>query len=383
MRNRKSAIGNRKSGVTLVELMVTMGVVAILMLGGVGVYFRMNRGFALQAATSSIESALRAARHTAVYERSPAVVVAVPHPEEPAQVGAVYALGRQTLSNWHFEHPSQFTGDGVLGALGQKALLKGGTLAHAPGRIGTALALDGNTRLEATTPYLDGLRDGVFVECFVNPQAASDGVVMAVASREAGGAAQFWLGLVAAPGGRAFAVRGRASLAGGATLPEITTEPLVPAGEWTHLALSCYRDGPSGTDSDRFVLALDINGEEGAKELVQGANLSLAPSTAALNIGSDGSANFSGLLDELKVAGLVAGETRVMPRNTEVFFEPKSAGPWRVHFDREGKLDPTHHPTGKAVSFRTTSTEDRLLRVVRVNRLGAIEVFQGEPPAED
>ena len=52
----------------------------------------------------------------------------------------------------------------------------------------------------------------------------------------------------------------------------------------------------------------------------------------------------------------------------------------RVHFDAEGKLDPRHHT--RAVLFRVISEEDRLLRVVRVNWLGSVEVFETDPPED-
>jgi len=362
---------------TLVELLVAMSIAAILMLGGVAAYWRMNRGFALRAATSGIEASLRSARHFAIHERGPAVVVAEPRPDEPGLIGLVYALGRQTVSCWHFE-TQQFAGTKVLGALGQEAAMTG-TATPAPGRIGSALPLDGGTSLQVTSPYLDGLREGVFVECFVKPQPAADGTVMPIVSKDTGASAPFWLALVAA-GGRAFGIQGGAKLADGTAFGPVATPALVPAGEWTHVAMACYRDGRTDTGSDRFVLTLSINGEEAARNELEGSNLVLAPSTAPVHIGSDGSNYFVGLIDELKIAGLVAGEAYKLPRNTEVTLDPGGSHDGRVHFDREGKLDPEHH--SGPVLFRVVSTEDRLLRTIRVSWLGSVEVFNGAPPAE-
>lgn len=378
--SRHSTLDTRHSATTLVELLVTMSVVSVLMLGGVGVYWRMNRGFALQAATSSIESALRAARHFAVHERSPAMVVAERRADNPAQVGLVYALGRQTVSCWHFE-ASQFAGTKLqgMGALGQVGTLPVAAT-FAPGRVGDALALNGtSTRVEVTSPYLDGLREGVFIECYVCPQAAASGTVMPIVSKGEGAAATFWLRL-AATGTNIFALRGGVQVDGGGTVPPLDTGPLVAAGEWSHVALAYYLDGRAASGNARCTLILRINGEEAARSSSEGASLVLAPSTAPLHIGFDGTNYFKGLIDELKIAGLVAGEVYNLPKNTEVTLDAGGSPDNRVHFDREGKLDITHH--NRPVLFRVISEEDRLLRVVRVNWLGAVEVFDGEPPAE-
>ncbi len=369
---------------TLVELLIAMSVVTILMLGGVAVYFRMNRGFALRSATSSIEGVLRSARAFAIHERGPAVVVAEPQPDSPDPknplVGSVYALGRQTVSNWHFEK-EQFAGSKVLGALGQEATVPEGTAGQAPGKIGSALSLDGATRLEVTSPYLDGLREGVFIECYVCPQAAPAGTVMPIVMKDTGSSWPYTLGM---RGGNSFELSGAVRVAGSSDPIVATTAPLVPAGEWSHVALSFYRDGRTDAGTDRAILILSVNGEEAARTPVEGGGCVLAPNTGALHIGWDGANRFRGLIDELKIAGLVAGEVHTVPKNTEVRLDAGGSRDGRVHFDAEGKLDKLHHT--RPVLFRIlgdpVSHDERLLRTVRVTWLGCVEVFQGEPPAE-
>jgi len=388
MANRQSAIGNRQSAATLVELLVTMGVVAILMLGGVAVYYRMNRGLALQSATSSIESVLRAARAGAIHERGPAVVVAEPQPDNPALVGSVYALGRQTVSNWHFEHPSQFLGGRILGALGQEAVVKEGTEGHAPGQIGTALSLaevsGASTRLEASSPYLDGLREGVFIECYVCPQAAPNGSSVPIVTKDTSASSPYWLQLVATDR-KAFVLQGGVRLEGGSTADVRSSADPVLADEWSHVALAYYRDGRAESGNYYSTLVLRVNGEEVARTVAEGTSLLLAPNAAPLHIGWDGTNYFKGRIDELKIAGLVAGETHVMPKNAEVTLDAGGSRDGRVHFDAEGRLDATQHT--RPVFFRVlgdpVSDDERQVRVVRVNWLGAVEVFNGEPPAEE
>ncbi|HPD13415.1 MAG TPA: prepilin-type N-terminal cleavage/methylation domain-containing protein [Planctomycetota bacterium] len=382
----RSAIRHPPSAMTLVELLVAMSVVAILMLGGVGVYWRMNRGFALQAATSSIETVLRAARHAAIHERGPAVVVAEPRADEPKQIGLLYALSRQTVSHWHFESPSQFAGSKVLGALGQEATATGSPT-PAPGRIGTALLLDGaTTSLQVTSPYLDGLREGVFIEAYVWPDAAglSSGAILPIACKDARAASSYRLELVY-DGDNTFSLQGAVRVDLGGSAHELTVasrEVPIPAGEWTHVGLAYARDGKdsAGDSQARFLLRVNSEEAEPPRPPDVGNTLLLVPNTQPLTIGSDGANHFKGRIDELKIAGLVAGEVHRIPSNTEVAFDPGGSRDGRVHFDREGKLDPAQH-TGP-VFFRVVSAEDRLLRTVRITWLGSVEVFNGEPPAD-
>ncbi len=383
MGNRKSAIGNRKSAVTLIELLVSMSVVAILMLGGVAVYFRMNRGFALQAATSSIESALRAGKQFAIHGRTTAIIVAEPQADNPALIARVYAIGRETVSNWHFEK-EQFSGGKMLGALGQEATVTG-TATPVAGRIGTALPLDGSTSLQVTSPYLDGLREGVFVEAYVWPDATglAAGAILPVACKDARAAAAFRLELVY-NNDKSFRSQGAVRVetdGGGPEIPLTGVLPILP-DEWTHVALAYTREGKDASGNSTGLLVLRVNGQEAGRQATAGAGAAmlLAPNTSPLTIGSDGASYFKGRIDELVIAGLVVGENREMPKNTEVALDAGGSRDGRVHFDSEGRLDPAQH--ARAVIFRIISAEDRLLRTVRVSWQGCVEVFDGEPPAE-
>jgi hypothetical protein len=142
------------------------------------------------------------------------------------------------------------------------------------------------------------------------------------------------------------------------------------------------RNGKDAAGNDRGLFVVSVNGDEACRpdpELT-GPNLLLVPNTQPLNIGVDGTNYFKGRIDELKIAGLVAGETFELPKNTEVTLDSGGSRDGRVHFDGEGRLDRTQHT--RPVLFRIISAEDRLLRSVRVNWLGCVEVFQGEPPAD-
>ena len=130
-------IGSPRCGVTLMELLVTIGIMGLLLTIGVGFYWRMSRGFALRAAVSSIESALRGARAFAIHERSHTVVALEPLPADPTQpflIESLSALGKRTVSCWHFEseqlNDSKTKFKGALGQEGDPMLAYAADLAE-------------------------------------------------------------------------------------------------------------------------------------------------------------------------------------------------------------------------------------------------------------
>ena len=183
MRYRKTQPANRANAFTLVELLIAVSIVAILLMVGVGLYWRMSRGFAVRAATSAVESALRAARAFAVHEHGAATVVFEPQPDNADLIGVVYALGKQTVSSWHFER--NLLGLGALGQLGTPV----GTPTSAEGRIGWAMqcGTPGSPgAVQVTSPYLDGVRAGLFAEAYVYPEATAVGVLPVLCKRQDG-----------------------------------------------------------------------------------------------------------------------------------------------------------------------------------------------------
>lgn len=372
---------------TLVELLVTISIVGVLMGIGLGVYWRMNRGLALQAAVSGVESALRAARAFAVHEHAPAMVVFRPRPDEPKLIGQVFPLGRQTVSCWHFEL-SEFAGTKVVGALGQEAVFpEGGEFHCVEGRVGGGVELLGPPQsAQVASPYLDGLREGVFIECYVRPDAAglSPGDVLPVVCKDTSAQSPYRLELVYGQGGY-FAVRAavRVETDGGSAPVAATSEAMLRPGVWSHVAASYACDGRTPEGAPIGLLALRINGRLVAQEeaTIEGSPMTLAPNTAPMLIGSDGTNCYQGCLDELKIGGLLAGEVFRLPKNAEAQLQDSQASDWRIHFDPEGKLDPRFHDD--VVLVRVLSREDLSVRVIRVNWLGSVEVFNGEPPEDE
>jgi len=374
----------RLGGVTLIELLVTISVAIILMGVGVAAYRGMNRGYAVLAATSSIEAVLRSARAGAIHEHEPAVVVVEAQRDNPKLVGSLYALGRQTVSCWHFE-PSQFAGSKIKGALGQEGTVPPGAT-PAPGKVGTALLLNGSSIcVEVSSPYLDGLREGVFVECDVFPDATGPtglewnaGDELPIVTKD--GSFRVWL----AYGDSAFALVEQVETdSGGAQQGQYRTEFVIRPGEWTRVAMAYCRDGQAESGANKGLLTLRVNGEEAVRQTIGPASpgsMLLIANTNPLQIGTNGTRYFRGRIDELKIGGLLAGERHRLEKNVDVTVDAGGSRDGRVHFDAEGKLDRTCH--SRPVLFRVASQEDALLRVVRVNWVGCVEVFDHEPPPQ-
>lgn len=382
-RNPHSAIRVRRLGFTMPELLVTMSIVAFLLLAGVGVYWRMSRGFALRAAVSSVESAMRGARAFAIHERSHTVVVLEPLPADTTQpflIENLSALGKRTVSCWHFES-SQLSGTELTGALGQTGGVTG-TATTASGKIGRSLTFDGAAdAVSVRTPYLDEIRDGVFIEAYVwpDPEGLSDGAELPIVSKAADGTSAYTLALRYKPTGTQDLFWLEGSVHTESATPSAHTDALIRAKEWTHVALAYMRDATDEDGADLGVV-LRINGQEVALAVTATASDALTPNVAPMLIGKRGGAYFRGRLDELKIGSLVAGEEFRLPKNAEVRADPGSSD-GHVHFDEEGKLDPRRH--SHIARFTVVLPRDKLRRTIQVNWLGAVEVLEREREVDE
>jgi prepilin-type N-terminal cleavage/methylation domain-containing protein len=384
--------GVHSRGFTLTELLVTISIAAFLLLAGVGLYWRMNRGFALRAAISHLESALRGARAFAVHERSPAQVILVtrgvnnPTDHFAHQVDKLYALGKRTVSCWHLE-PSQLDGSSLKGALDQTAEpAEGGQVQlndFVQGKIGQCLRFgsDGAGAIRVSSPYLDEIREGVFAEAYVKPDAAdlSSGSELTVVSKgEAGNPAfALWLTYQEVSGRPLFQLHGQVRTAE-ATV-HARTDAIIRNEEWAHVSLD-YNPHRDRDVLNSAGVVLRVDGREVALFDDASGDGVVASSPGPMRMGS----GFQGCIDQVKIAALVATEVRRLPRNTEVLVDPGVDGDgWdgRIHFDDEGKLDRRIH--GRIVRFLIVSPADRLRRTVQVNWLGGVEVGEQEREVDE
>jgi len=383
--NRKPITRFSSAAFTLLELLMSIAIMAFLFAVGVGTYWRMTRGYALQAGVSTTDSTLHGARALAIQEHSPADVMVVERQVDPApalpHIERIYVVGKRTVSCWHFEL-EQFNGNKLLGALGQEGTVEG-TAVSAPGRIGRALALDGMTHVSVTSSYLDAIRDGVFAEAFVwpRPNGPANDARLVVASRSDGAGKAFSLALRCKRQGTGqpfFWLEGTVTTDNQTLTAH--TDTIIPAGEWTHVALSYAADG-TDTAGNPLGVVLLVNGQEVDRFDAVAGNGLVATNTGPLYLGGDPGDCFVGYLDEVKIAARVKGEVRLLPKNTLVTRENATvlasqdavAVSRAVRFDDEGKLDGLAQKT--VARFFVLSPSDGLRRIVQVSRLGRIEVL--------
>lgn len=120
--------GAARAGMTLIELLIVMGLVAMILGAGLGALAGIDTGS--RAAVAMVNSSLRSANNWAVARRAPARVAF------DAKRNTIHAEGLAVIGTWHFES------DPPRGAFGLDGTMQGIELAD-DGYLGRALDLEG------------------------------------------------------------------------------------------------------------------------------------------------------------------------------------------------------------------------------------------------
>ena len=331
----------RRRGLTLIELMLVMGLLALVLGAGLGSLASLDAG--QRAALGLVQNVVRTAHNTAVARRAPARVRIDP------TSGSIAAHGSEVVGTWHFEDEE---------------------LSGAGGFDGVAVGFDGATSEDGFLGRALDLADaprGARVEVAVQDDPIYDpaeGFVIELAARLAWPAAGRILSLggvivleVTADGALRGSFRRRtfdsfgAAGTGGPIFAQSRSGVLVP-GRWTRIALRY----------DRRVLGLAVDGVPVA---VAFSEEPVAPLAGPLELGG-GREGFPGALDELTIA-LVTGEERATLPPTVHF---AASVPRAIEFLAGGALDPLHHqePVTLALEF-----DDGRVEQVVVSLYGTVE----------
>lgn len=371
---------NRTRGFTLVELIVTIGILVILASIGIGAYIGLGKTHSFNSACIMVDSALRAARNSAFSERAPTAVIF--EKDADSRYRYLYTLIRQTVSLWHFE---EVKNNEIPGAFNQKAVVmsfqRGTPLSDpyelAEGRYGLSYYSEygspesfvylqvfirkvGSSYL--TPPSLN-LTTGVWIEAWVNPKGdvINDGQVYPILSKFDGTTSPYEMYLEYDSASGNFRIVGMVTVRTQSGTLEVTSasEPRIKPYEWTHIAIS-YR-----SDEDR--VKLYVNGVLLSPESEQTGSGPLLINSAPVLIGRSDADYLEGYIDELKVAGYFVSNRQTIPGNVEVNLTTYT-GDGGIYFDDYGRLDSRHSEEPRV----ELSIADRVVRRITVTRSGEI-----------
>ncbi len=298
----------RRGGFTLIELIVVMGLLALLLGMGIGMLGSLNPG--KRAALGLVQNLVRSARNNAIARSAPASVRL-----DPA-TGSITAAGMEVLGTWQFETL------GLEGSSGDHGTSRGGTLLD-QGYLGKALSfLGAGAGAHAEIPLQENpvfdLREGFMLECALLVEHSRGGRVLDLGTAaglecRSDGSLRAWFrpeitstsGVVSAGGLVA------ADSAPGAWRP----------GTWMRVEVSY----------NRRILRLSLDGIELARATADSPVLKLQ---GPLVIG-DPRTPFPGSIDALSISAVVDSATARLP-STVIF---AANVPREISFSADGALD--------------------------------------------
>lgn len=311
-------------GLTLVELLTVILIVALLMGLSGAAYWRMSRSMKEQAVAAELDVAIRHARNSALTANAPAFV------EIDVEERRVVPWAYRTVGTWHFEE-----GKGVSHCKGpyHEALVRGAQMGM-DGKIGKCAQLKDSAYIElGSDPDFD-FTDGGFLEAYVRASTYSFGGEDYIFSKKNA------YSLKVGKGGVLIGNAGNQTIE--------STYRLVP-GRWTKVAFAWDRQ------STRLII------DDGIVAIGTGSKPPM--SDYPLILGHE-TASFEGQVDEVRIMSADAGSAVNLSRNWTI---THNFAPWKgVYFAPDGSLDMRFH-AGPVV---ITLTQSDKVRTVNISMLG-------------
>ena len=331
--------GVRRRGMTLVELLVVMGLAALVMGFGIGALSSIDVGG--RSAVSMVQSSLRSARNWAVARDAPAKVTI------DREARTIAAEGLAVVGTWHFEQDPPKGAFGLDGELVGGEIVDDGFLGRALSFVGAAAEAGYQVAVQQDPAFT--LTDGFVIEFVARPETTGGGRVLQLGravevNAVAGGAMKIEF--------RALRVDelGNRVDAGKAIL---NTEPgVLPPNRWSRVMISYDRDRLRA-----FVEGIQVG------ELEESALV--APLEGAMVVGG-GRRVWEGAIDTLVVSAVAVSDVVALPEGAAFSAET----PAEITFWPGGGLDRSVHrePVEVAVEF-----DDGARVPIRIGLYGNVE----------
>ena len=322
-------VRHRESGVTLIELMVVLALMATLLGIGISMYANLGKQGLFSATTARVLSSINRVRNSSMSH--PAALQVNAGDPEKGQENSIRGVEFVTMAATQFEPPSKEE-TRIAGALDRNADVPPGATFQ-DGVVGKAISLAGGGALDFGNHPAYDATEGVSIDIWVCPSTAGTGTLV---KRGEG------LGLYLVRGGDGPSVRLELGFAaagvGVSTNPESTVmetrkfearSAVLPVGRWSRI-VATY-------DRSAVTISIDV-GRGPVEKLRERETAPLAPSRKSnLYVGGGSDSSFKGLLDDLRIEGVLGENYEPFPPQVVV------EGPTRRIRFLGGRLDPAYH----------------------------------------
>jgi len=329
-----------RAGVTLLELILVMFILAVAVGGGLGMFAALDLG--KNQAASLVKNTLRAAQNTAIATQAPARV------RIDREKGQLWPETLRPVGTWHFEKKRLQGGNDLLGTANPELFVP-------DGYIGDAISFTDRMGESAEIPVdLDpafDFTDGFVVECVIRQEGVGGGKLLSIADH---------VKLELGQGGilrgsfraRVDKTTGNVTSATRGGTPSVLSGPGVVSPErWTRVRLSY----------DRQELAL----------FVDGVRVATRPETVQVwkidgpLVLSDERRPFPGSVDNLVISAVLVDDPATLPETVQIVSAPAV-----IRFTPGGGLDRREHTAPPEIVL---GFEDGSREIVGVGFYGTVE----------
>lgn len=338
-------------GVTLVELLVVLALMATLMGLGISMYANLGKQGVFTASVGRVLSTINRVRNSSMTH--PAAIQVNAGDPEKGQENSVRGIEYVPMFQSQCEPPPSGETD-MAGALDRNGILPPGA-AFREGVIGKALFLDSGGAVDCGDHPAYDATEGVSIDVWVHPLSSSggtlvrrgDGLGLYLTRGQNGLGIRFELAF-STGGTGAPAAPGSGGIPPASTRPESTIvdikkfdarEVAIPVGRWSRVVASY--------DRRDVVISLDL-GRGPVEKFRTEERHPLAPTRKSrLYVGGGGGdgSSFRGGIDDIRIEGVLGENYEPFPPDVRVRAEKKSN---RIRY-LGGKLDPAWHTTAQTI----------------------------------